>query len=434
MEIIEKCKSICKVAKFAKLQKIILKYKKHKFMATSIKLIIKNKIRADGTFPIMLQIIKDGKTKLISTEINCLQNEWDGNELKKNHPNYQRRNLILSNIKSKALKIIDEFTSDEVDFTLSDFEANYRGDKIVSKISVYEHFQNRIASFNLSGRTGNARSYKDTCNSFFSYQKDVDLSFKNLNVTLLESYEAHLRGRGNQDSGIANRMRTLRAIYNSAIRNGIVKKDYYPFDKYKISKLKSTGLKRALSRQEIKKMLDVNIDERPDLVEVKNYFTFSYFTRGINFVDMMKLKKESVMEDRFEYIRSKTKGRFIVKILPPVRTILDYYLSRNSNTDYVFPILLKNDLTPIQIENRKHKTLSKFNKDLKELAKLAEVDKNVTSYVIRHSFATNSKQIGISTDVISQSMGHSNVNITNSYLKDFEDDIIDDANEKLMHF
>lgn len=403
-------------------------------MATSIKLILKNKIRADGTFPIMLQIIKDGKTKLISTEISCLQSQWDGKELKKNHTNYQKRNLILTSIKSKALKIVDEFNSDEIDFTLSDFEAKYRGDKITSKITVYEHFQSVILLMNSSGRTGNARSYKDTCNSFFSYQKDVDLSFKNLNVTLLENYEAHLRSRGNQDSGIANRMRTLRAIYNSAIRNGIVKQELYPFDKYKISKLKSKGLKRALSREEIKRMLEVNIDNRPDLINAKNYFSFSYFTRGINFVDMMKLKKESVMEDKFEYIRSKTKGRFIVKILPPVRTILDYYLSRNNITDYVFPILLKNDLTPIQIENRKHKTLSKFNKDLKELAKLAEVDKNVTSYVIRHSFATNSKQIGISADVISQSMGHSNVNITNSYLKDFEDVIIDDANEKLLLF
>lgn len=402
-------------------------------MATSIKLLLKNKIRADGTFPIMLQIIKHGKTKLISTEISCLQNEWDGNELKKNHLNYQRRNLILSKIKSKALKIVDEFTSDEVDFTLNDFEAKYRGEKINSKITVYEHFQNSINMMNSSGRTGNARSYKDTCNSFFNFHKDADLSFKNLNVTLIESYEAYLRGRGNQDSGIANRMRTLRAIYNSAIRNGIVKKECYPFDKFKISKLKGKGLKRALSRQEVKKMLEVNIDERPDLVEVKNFFTFSYFTRGINFVDLMKLKKESIMEDKFEYIRSKTKGRFIIKILPPVRTILDYYLSRSS-TNYVFPILLKNDLTPMQIENRKHKTLKKFNKDLKELAELAGVEKKVTSYVIRHSMATNLKQIGISADVISQSMGHSNVNITNSYLKDFEDDVIDDANEKLLIF
>ena len=402
-------------------------------MTISVKLKLKNKIRSDNTYPIMLQIIKDGKSKLISTGISCLENEWDGNELKKQHANYQKRNLILSNLKSKALKIIDEFNSDEVDFTLSDFEAKYRGEKNNSKITVFEHFQDIIKMMNSSGRTGNARSYKDTCNSFFKFHIDTDLSFKNLNVTLIENYEAHLRGRGNQDSGIANRMRTLRAVYNSAIRNGIVKKECYPFDKYKISKLKGKGLKRALSRQEVKKMLEVNIDERPDLVEVKNFFTFSYFTRGINFVDMMKLKKESIMEDKFEYIRSKTKGRFLIKILPPVRTILDYYLSRSS-TNYVFPILLKNDLTPMQIENRKHKMLKKFNNDLKELAMLAGVEKNVTSYVIRHSFATNSKQMGISTDVISQSMGHSNVNITNSYLKDFEDDVIDDANEKLLIF
>ena len=181
-------------------------------------------------------------------------------------------------------------------------------------------------------------------------------------------------------------------------------------------------------------MLEVNLDERPDLIDAKNYFTFSYFARGINFVDMMKLKKENIMEDKFEYMRSKTKGRFVVKILQPVRELLDYYLSKDSTTDYVFPILLKNDLTPIQIENRKHKTLSKFNRELKELAKLAKVEKNVTSYVIRHSYATNSKQLGISTDVISQSRGHSNVDITNSYLKEFENDVIDDANEKLLHF
>ena len=119
--------------------------------------------------------------------------------------------------------------------------------------------------------------------------------------------------------------------------------------------------------------------------------------------------------------------------MPPVQTVLDYY-SNNNLTNYIFPILLKNDLTPIQIENRKHKMLSKFNKDLKQLAMLAGVDKNLTSYSIRHSFATNLKQLGVSTDLISASMGHANLDITNSYLKDFENNIIDNANEKLLHF
>ena len=401
-------------------------------MSTSVKLKLKNKARSDRTFPIMLQIIKDGKAKLLSTGISCLENDWDGSELKKSHTNYQKRNLILSNIKSKALKIIDEFASDETDYTLIDFEAKFRGDKINSKITVFEHFEATIALMNTSGRTGNARSYKDTCNSFFSFHQDKDLSFKNLNVGLLERYEAHLRSRSNQDSGIAFRMRSIRSIFNSAIRNGIVKQEYYPFDKYKISKLKGKGLKRALSREEIKKILDADLAERPDLIDTKNYFIFSYFTRGVNFVDLMKLKKESIQGENIEYIRSKTKGRFIIKIMPPVQKVLDYY-SSNNITDYIFPILLKNDLTPMQIENRKHKTLSKFNKNLKELAKLAKVDKNVTSYVIRHSFATNLKQLGVATDLISASMGHANLDITNSYLKEFENNVIDDANEKLLY-
>jgi site-specific recombinase XerD len=98
----------------------------------------------------------------------------------------------------------------------------------------------------------------------------------------------------------------------------------------------------------------------------------------------------------------------------------------------VFPILLKENLTPMQIENRKHKTLRRFNKQLKEIAKIQGVKKNVTSYVIRHSFATNLKYAGISADLIGQSMGHQDVSVTNAYLKEFKDDIIDDAMTKLL--
>lgn len=395
---------------------------------------MKKKARSDNTYPIMLQIIKDGDVKLFSTGISCFDGDWDGSQLKRCHPNFQKRNLILSNTKNKALKIIDEFVSDEEDYTLKDFEAKFTGDKINTKITVYDYFDTTIALMNTSGRTGNSRSYKDTRNSFFSFHQDKGLSFKNLNVGLLERYEAYLRSRNNQDSGIAFRMRSIRAIFNSAIRNGIVKPEYYPFDKYKISKLKGKGLKRALSRDEIKKILDADISERPDLIDAKNYFIFSYFTRGANFVDLMKMKKESIQGENIEYIRSKTKGRFVIKIMPPVQAVLDYYASNNNMTDYIFPILLKNGLSPMQIENRKHKTLSKFNKDLKELAKLAKVDKNVTSYVIRHSFATNLKQLGVATDLISTSLGHSNLEITQSYLKEFENSLIDDANEKLLIF
>lgn len=403
-------------------------------MATSVKLLLKNKPRSDFTYPIVLQVIKDGKAKVIYTGISCNKSDWTGQELKKTHPNFQKRNLILMNIKQRALKIIDDFIEEGIDFTLNEFEKLFKGDKQNSRITVFEHFQDVIQRMKLSNRLGNSKSYLDTCNSFFKFHSDRDLTFKGLNVTLLEKYEAYLRNRNNQDSGIAFKMRALRALFNSAIRNGIVSNDHYPFDKYKISKLKGKGIKRALTRDEVKRIIEVDLSDRPDLINTKNYFVFSYFVRGINWIDVLKLKKENIQDDYIVYIRSKTKTVFKVKILPPVKEILDYYLNQNRATEYVFPILLRDDLTPMQIENRKQKTLKRFNKELKELAKVAKVAKNVTSYVIRHSYATNLKQLGVSVEKISQSMGHSSVEITNSYLKDFETDEIDFENEKLLNF
>ena len=51
-------------------------------------------------------------------------------------------------------------------------------------------------------------------------------------------------------------------------------------------------------------------------------------------------------------------------------------------------------MTPKQIENRKKKTRTKYNKDLREIAFHCEIDTNLTSYVARHSFANSLKQMG----------------------------------------
>jgi integrase len=227
-------------------------------------------------------------------------------------------------------------------------------------------------------------------------------------------------------------MRELRALFNDAIKKGVVDEKYYPFKIYKVSKLKGKGIKKALTRDEMRLMEAINIDEFPHLINTKNYMIFSYYMGGLNFVDIMKLKWENIQGDRIFYIRSKTKGRFSVKMLAPVKKIIAHYKAQNKLTEYVFPILLKDNLTPMQIEDRKHKTLSKFNKQLKEIAEIQGVEQNVTSYVIRHSFATNLKFAGISTDLIGESMGHHDVSVTKAYLKEFDDDIIDDAMSKLL--
>jgi len=157
------------------------------------------------------------------------------------------------------------------------------------------------------------------------------------------------------------------------------------------------------------------------------------YARGMNFGDMMKLEWKEIDQQKIYYTRSKTKGNFMIKILPPVREILDFYQEFSLDTKYVFLILLRNNLTPPQlVENRKHKTLQRYNKDLKEIAQICGIDKPLSSYVARHSFANCLKQKGVATDVISESLGHQNLAITQVYLKELDSSVLDRAIELLL--
>ncbi len=398
-----------------------------------ISILLRDAQNKNGLYPIVLRIIKNRKVKIITLGMDCEKSNWDekSSQFNKNMPNHIQKNLLLSKLKQKAWTIIDQFNIDEVDFTLNQFEEKFRG-KESSKITVLEFWEDKIKDLNLAGRVGNARALNDTKNSFFRFCKNQKILFKEITVEMLDKYETHMRFTGSNDGGIGVRMRELRAVFNDAIKKGIVDEKYYPFKVYKVSKLKGKGFKKALSRDEVR--LIENLDEKayPHLVEAKHLFVFSYYTRGMNFFDMMKLTWDRVENDKIIYTRSKTKGRFTIKILQPIQDILDHYKELNTDTNFVFPILLKEGMTAIQIENRKAKKLKRFNSDLKLIAEIVGINKPLTSYVARHSYATNLKQLGVSTDLISQSMGHQNIAITSAYLKDFEDDIIDGANEKLL--
>ena len=89
-------------------------------------------------------------------------------------------------------------------------------------------------------------------------------------------------------------------------------------------------------------------------------------------------------------------------------------------------------MTPKQIENRKNKVLGRYNRRLSEMGNLLGIPIKISSYTARHSFATNLKYAGISTDIISELLGHSDSKITQAYLKAFEDDVIDNAVDKLI--
>lgn len=400
----------------------------------SIKIIQKNRFLANGESPIYIRITINRKKKLISLGLSCKQNEWNDSKesFRRNHKSHQARNTLLATYKKKALDIIDRYALEQKELTLIQFEKEFRGQKKTDRRNVYTFWNEKIEDLKKAGQTGNATVYDETLKSFFKFHPNNKIKFEDITPTILEKYEIHLRSRGGTGGGISVKMRTIRAIYNDAIKKKLVKREHYPFDAYKVSKLKVGNNKKALSREDVRKIENLDLPKYPHLIDARNYFVFSYYTRGMNFVDMMKLTWNNIHNDRIFYTRSKTKGNFVIQILQPVQKIIDYYQSQERPTQFVFPILLKEGLTPKQIENRKKKTLKQYNKDLKEIAQIVGISQTLTSYVARHSFATNLKQTGISIAVISETLGHQSQEITETYLKAFENDVLDKAVQSLL--
>lgn len=400
----------------------------------NVKTVLRKKQLSTGEFPICLRITKNRQTKYFKTLFNATENEWDtkAGKFNKRNQNYLQNNRLIHKFQDRALQIIGELQIEKEDYTLDDFEKRYRIESNPIQNNVFGFWDEIIEEMQLAGRTGNAQVNKDARHILNLFHNSLKLTFQEITPAFLYKLEVFLRSRGGTDGGIGVKMRAIRALYNFAIERNLVKEEFYPFKTYKISKLKGKGPKKALTIKQVKKIVDLDLEKYSYLTNTRNYFVFSFYTRGMNFADMMKLEWKAVNEDKIFYTRSKTKGNFMIKILPPVREILDFYQEYSLGTKYVFPILLKDDSTPLQLENRKHKTLQRYNKELKEIAKICEIDKPLSSYVARHSFANCLKQKGVATDVISESMGHQNLAVTQAYLKELDSAVLDEASALLL--
>ncbi|HZJ37359.1 MAG TPA: site-specific integrase [Gillisia sp.] len=402
----------------------------------AIKVVLQKVQRANGTYPVRIRITKNRKSKFFKTIFHALPEEFDekAEQFTKKYPNHIQSNRVLLKFKDRALKVYADLEYKNENFTLLDFERVFVSTAKPKNIvkNFFYFWDEMIEELKSAGRTGDANIHDESLKALKKFNGSTKLEFQQINFTFLSKYENHLRSRGGTNGGISIRMRCIRTIFNKAIDRDITSIQYYPFKKYKISKLKSDPNKIALDYFDVMKIIQWNPTDYPHLIDSHNYFVFSFYTRGMNFTDQMLLEWSQVGHKKILYTRSKSKGNFSITILPPVRKILDYYKENTLGTQYVFPILLRDGMTPIQIEHRKKKTRKNYNKDLKEIAFHCEIDAKVTSYVARHSFANSLKQMGVATDVISEALGHRDIKITQGYLKSLENSVLDQATELLL--
>lgn len=407
-------------------------YTKCNNMKSSVNIVLyKQKKLKNGEHPILLVLTKNRKRKKISLGVSSSIEYWNDAMSMVNHlyPNYEIINKKLLRAKNKAESILFHFEDIDKDFSLDEFERKYKG---INTGDVFEYFKAVIERLRSTGKIGNSLVYAGTRNTVQKFHKKKSLSFTDVNYRFLILFEEHLRARGNLNNSISLHMRTIRSLFNRAIKEEVCNPSVYPFKVYKISRLKNETSKLAISKEDILKINQYIPTPNTKEAMSRDIFMFSFYTMGMNYCDIAKLKHDNIYDGRINYIRSKTGKRFSIKILPPVQEIIEKYKKTDDTNQYIFPILDDSYQDPNDIRNRIKSGLKRLNMHLKIIGREMGVKKSLTSYVARHSWATLMKNSGVSTSVISEGLGHSSEEVTQIYLDSFENKVLDAANELLL--
>ena len=267
-----------------------------------------------------------------------------------------------------------------------------------------------------------AANYKSTLKSFKRFRNGKNIALSKINDKVIQQYEAYLKNEGIKMNTVSFYMRVMRAVYNRAVEDGLAA-EKQPF-KNVYTEIDKTE-KRAVPLQTIKAIKELYMPSRA-LHFARDMFLFSFYTRGMSFVDMAYLKKTDLENGILTYKRRKTKQQLSIKWEKCMQDIVNKWPSYN---EYLLPIIT----TAGKDERTQYKSCQKnVNQQLRKISKMLKMRKGITMYVARHSWASIAKNMNIPLGVISDSMGHTSLKTTQIYLNAIDLDIINKANLKII--
>jgi integrase len=404
-------------------------------MSTTAKVVLYRKLTLkNGEHPIYLRITKDRVSNFMAIGINCHPDLWE----EKYHVPKNKHSLSAEykekiwEKEQQAGKLILKLEKEGKNLSALEIIKLLKNATLINTL-VYDFFDEVIEREKNSGSIKNSLVYRDTRNNLQKFNNS-QLHFSEITHGFLNKFQEYLQEKGKGGNSIYIYMRTFRALINKAINEGVCSPEYYPFKKFSLAQYKKIKTKkRAITKEQVYKIRDLDTKTYPHLIDARNVFLFSYYCRGINFIDICLLKYSNIEENILNYTREKTDGYFNIELLEPAKEIIEYYrpMTFSNKDSYIFPLFFDTHVTKLSIHNRHTKMLTIINKDLKEIAILCGIE-SLTTYVARHTYATVMKKSGQSIAVISESMGHSSESVTKIYLDSFANSFLDEANKAIL--
>lgn len=403
---------------------------------SSVKIILKKgKVLKNGEHPIMLRIISNRKASYNTIGASCSAKHWDdkNNLPKKSHPDYSDLLVLIDKKRSEANKLLLKLETDDQHLSATEIRDKIKKKTASTNLSVLKYFEQFIERLENANRIGYADAFRYTRNSLRNFKKEKDFYFSEVDGSFIMRFEAYLDGRDLAPNSIFLYLRTFKTLINYAKKDEIVNADYNPFADIDFTKYRNIKTrKRAISKDEMGKILDLDIQPDDQNFHYWNYFRFSYVCWGINFIDMAYLKWDNFLGNTLHYVRRKTGDTFSIQPHPIALEILSYYKAArlNPKSGFIFPIFNESHSTAKGKDYRYKKIRKEYNKALKEIGKKAGLTEKLTTYVARHTFAHSLKTNGTPMTVIKETLGHESEKMTEIYTSQLDTSILSDAVNK----
>jgi site-specific recombinase XerD len=397
-------------------------------MSTSIKFKFKPS-RIEGKEGIIcVQLIHNRRAKLLRTRFHLFPAEWD-----------RRRNTVITaagktpaerqvhllsiqaglEATAKQLREHIRLLERKGDYTVEELAGVYARNSFSGYFFAFADFT--VQHLKNTNRRKTATLLQSVKTSFEHFLGGRDMLIDRIDGDLMRDYQTWLKSAGLTKNSVACYMRVLRSLYNQAVGKHLtIQKN--PFTRI-VTAIDKT-VKRAISEEDLMRLKNTNLSPFPNLALTRDLFMFSFYMRGISFVDMANLLKSNLKNGYIHYARSKTSQTLTIKIEPCMQQIIDRHQTHTID-NYLLPIYTARS-------RDSNSQLRKYNKRLRRIAAILVLQQPLSSYVSRHTWATLALRKGIPVEVISESMGHENETTTRIYLASLNQNVIDKANGKII--
>ena len=381
---------------------------------------------------IYYQVIHNRVVRQIRTDYRIFESEWNGKASTVSFPillSTERRDYLQSVFYRiewdiKRLKVIIAlFDKRNGSYTTDDIVVKFNGQ--ANEQSLFSFMQGVIGQLKRLNRIRTSETYAATLNSFMKFRDGQDILLCEIDSDTMMLYEAWLKANGICPNTVSFYMRILRAVYNRAVEKELVEQKH-PF-KHVYTGIDKT-VKRAVPLKAIKRIKELDLTLKPHLDYARDMFLFSFYTRGMSFIDMAYLKKSDLKNGILTYRRKKTNQQLSIKWEKCMAEIVAKYKDRSA-TQYLLPIITN----PLLNERKQYRNaIYRVNTALKEVARLANLSIPLTMYCARHGWASIAKSKNIPLSVISEGMGHDSEETTRIYLASLDSNVIDKANSLIL--